>query len=183
MGLSCQDNLTGIARARLFGGLSAAAAGPLASSMANAGALEILADAGGSVTCGFLAENVFYARFSRVLSARLGEAFAMRLATLLCDTDGLSCFVDLSQLETYDLQARAAFGRVLSDEDDRFVRFDVLSWSGETRPSLFEVLNDRVSITRDADTFEKRLFKAAPTARDKLSTRPESPYRSRLLRR
>lgn len=159
------------------------AAGPLASTMANAGALEILADAGGSVTCGFLAENVFYARFSRTLSARLGEVFASRLAALLCDSDGLSCFVDLSQLDTYDLQARAAFGRVLEEEDERFVGFDVLSWPGELRPGLFQSLENRVRFTRDADTFETRLFKAAPTARDKLSARPESPYRSRLLRR
>jgi hypothetical protein len=151
--------------------------------MATAGALEMLADAGGSVTCGFLAENVFFARFGRVLSARLAEAFAARLAKLLSESEGLSCFVDFQNVETYDLQARAAFGRLLSEQHEKLVRFEVLAWSGELKPSRLDKLGDRASVTRDADTFEARLFKAAPAAREMLAPPPETPYRSRLLRR
>ena len=41
--------------------------------------LELLTDALGSVTFGWMEEGVYYARFSHCLSARVGEAFAARL--------------------------------------------------------------------------------------------------------
>ena len=40
---------------------------------------ELLTDAAGSAIFGWADEGVYYARFSRVLSARVGEAFAAHL--------------------------------------------------------------------------------------------------------
>ena len=46
--------------------------------MPYAAPLEMLADASGSVSFGWADDGVYYARFGRSLSARLGEAFAAR---------------------------------------------------------------------------------------------------------
>jgi len=74
--------------------------------------LEMLADAAGSVTFGWADEGVYYARFSRCLSARLGEAFAGRLRAAVQAAPNVKYFADGRALESYDLMARSAFVRV-----------------------------------------------------------------------
>src|SRR6478752_8890371 len=56
--------------------------------------LEMLADASGSVSFGWADDGVFYARFARSLSARLGEAFAARLRAAVLAADAIKYFGD-----------------------------------------------------------------------------------------
>ena len=76
--------------------------------------LELLTDVSGSITFGWVDEGVYYARFTRTLSARLGEAFASRLRQALPATGSIKYFADLPALETYDLLARSSYERVVT---------------------------------------------------------------------
>jgi hypothetical protein len=68
--------------------------------------LELLTDASGSVTFGWMEEGVYYARFSHCLSARLGEAFAARLRSAVQGSAPIKYYGDGRALESYDLLAR-----------------------------------------------------------------------------
>jgi hypothetical protein len=145
--------------------------------------LEMLTDAAGSVTFGWAGDRVYYARFSHSLSARLGEAFAVRLRTAALSCARLRYFADGRALESYDLLARSAFVRVVTEYRRRFEQINILSWEGESNPVLTAALGEPLHLTRDAIEFETRLLSAAPGARAKLGARAESPHRMRLARR
>jgi hypothetical protein len=146
--------------------------------MSYAAPFELLADAAGSVTFGWADEGVFYARFSRVLSARVGEAFAaqLRLAT---KGRPFKYFADAHALESYDLLARSAIVRVVSEHRRKFEQINILAWSaGELSDAFVAAMGEPLYVTRDALDFEARLLALAPRARAKLG-RPEPRHRAR----
>lgn len=139
--------------------------------------LEMLADAAGSVTFGWADEGVYYARFSRCLSARLGEVFASRLRAAVLTTPGLKYFADGRALESYDLLARSALVRVVTEHRGKFEQVTVLTWAGtDMNSSLAAALGEVLVVTKDLIDFETRLMSAAPRARRKLGAKPESPH-------
>jgi hypothetical protein len=148
--------------------------------MFQAAPFELLADAAGSVTFGWADERVYYARFSRSLSARLGETFAGRLRAAAASVTSLKYFADARELESYDLLSRSAFVRAVGEQRRKFVQIDVLWWEGaDWSDAVVAAIGDPLFVTRDALTFETRLLTAAPRARNKLASKPESRHRSR----
>jgi hypothetical protein len=142
--------------------------------------LEMLADAVGSVTFGWADLGVFYARFSRCLSARTGEAFAARLRNTARSGVRFKYFADARALESYDLIARSAFVRVVSEHRRLFEQINLLAWSGgDVSPAFMQALGEPVYVTKDPIEFEARLLGAAPRARASLAVKPESPHRTR----
>ncbi len=141
---------------------------------------ELLADAGGSVTFGWADDSVYYARFSRTLSARLGETLASRLAAAAASASSLTYFADARELESYDLSARSAILRVVNEQRAKLERLELLWWEGiDPSANVRAAFGDVLHITRDAAEFERRLTTRAPLARTKLVAKPDSPHRTR----
>ena len=147
--------------------------------------LELLTDATGSVSFGWADEGVYYARFTRSLSARLGEAFANSLRAALPATGTIKYFADGRALESYDLLARSAFVRVVTEHRRKFELISILAWAGgEVSSAYVSALGEAVIVTRDDIEFETRLLNVAPRARVKLGTGVDIRPRSRwALRR
>ena len=142
--------------------------------------LEMLADAGGSVTFGWADEGVYYARFNRSLSARLGEAFSGRLRSAVEAAPSINYFADGRALESYDLLARSAFVRVVSEHRRKFELLTLLSWAGaEINSALVKALGQPLVVAKDALEFEALLLSAAPRSRVKIGAKPESPHGTR----
>jgi hypothetical protein len=141
--------------------------------------LEILADAVGSVTFGWADHAVFYARFSRSLSGRTGEAFAARLRGTARLGLRFKYFADARALESYDLLARSAFVRVVNEHRRVFEQIHILAWDGEVSPAFVSALGPHVHVTRDPIEFQSRLLAVAPSARLALASKPESARRTR----
>ena len=148
--------------------------------MPHSAPLELLADASGSVTFGWADEGVFYARFSRCLSARLGEIFASRLRVAALSCSSLKYFADARDLESYDLLARSAFVRVVNEHRRKFEQLNVLWWNGsDVSASVLQALGQPQLVTKDAIDFEARLMACAPRARAKLGAKSAPRYSSR----
>jgi hypothetical protein len=142
--------------------------------------LELLTDATGSVTFGWADDGVFFARFTRSLSARVGEAFAARLRASLPATGTIKYFADGRSLESYDLLARSAIVRVMSEHRRQFEQIHLLAWAGgELNHSFLSALGDSVLLSRDDVDFETRLIRAAPRARAKLAAHGDARPRTR----
>jgi hypothetical protein len=142
--------------------------------------LELLTDATGSVTFGWMEEGVYYARFSHCLSARLGEAFAARLRAAAQSAAAIKYFGDGRALESYDLLARSAFVRVVTEHRRRFQSITLLPWTGgEVDKALLAALGDSIEVIKDTIDFETSLFATAPRARYKLGVKNDDRARSR----
>lgn len=143
--------------------------------------LELLTDSMGSVTFGWMEQGVYYARFSHSLSARLGEAFAARLrAAVQSPGQPIQYFADGRALESYDLLARSAFVRVVTENRRRFDRITLLSWNGaDVSGPVLAALGDLTEVTKDQIDFESRLFASSPSARYKLGAKSENRGRAR----
>lgn len=143
--------------------------------------LEMLADASGSVSFGWADEGVYYARFGRSLSARLGEAFAARLSEVARAAEGFKYFGDARSVDSYDLVARRAFIRVVSAHRPKFVELNLLWWDGDDiGERCTQALGQPLYVTRDAVDFEARLVVAAPRAKTRLlGAPPASALRAR----
>ncbi len=148
--------------------------------MSHSAPLELITDITGSVTFGWVDDGVYYARFSRCLSAKLGEAFAARLRVVAQSCSGLQYFGDARALESYDLLARSAFVRVVVEQRRKFESLTLLTWAGaEASTALIATLGDSVLVTKDPIDFESRLMARAPRARYKLGGKPDARERSR----
>ena len=146
--------------------------------MSYAAPLELITDASGSVTFGWVDEGVYYARFSRCLSAQLGEAFAARLRVVAQGSATVRYFGDARALESYDLLARSAFVRVVVEQRRKFESLTLLSWTGsDMSPAVVAAVGGAVLITKDPVDFEARLIAAAPGARYKVGAKPENQHR------
>jgi|EndMetStandDraft_4_1072995.scaffolds.fasta_scaffold689255_1 hypothetical protein len=141
---------------------------------------ELLADAGGSVTFGWADERVYYARFTRSLSARLGETFAARLRAAARSVAALKYFADARDLESYDLLARGALADVIGEQRHKFEQLTVLWWDGAApSPSAVSAMGESLYVTRDVLEFERRLAACAPRACARLGTTRDSSQRAR----
>ncbi|HKY36297.1 MAG TPA: hypothetical protein VJN18_10185 [Polyangiaceae bacterium] len=148
--------------------------------MSHSAPLELITDVAGAVTFGWIDDGVYYARFSRSLSAKLGEAFAARLRVVIQPCSTLRYFGDARALESYDLLARNAFVRVVVEQRRKFESLTFLTWAGiDASPALIETLGDDVLVTKDPIDFEARLMAHAPSARQKLGGKPDLSQRSR----
>lgn len=148
--------------------------------------LELLTDATGSVTFGWVDVGVFYARFSHGLSAELGVAYANRLQALVEKAPCIKYFGDGRALEHYDLLARSAFVRVVLAQRQKFEALDLLAWSGGVSVSARSIvgsLGQPAFATSDPNEFEARLFAMAPRARWKVEPRVERVSPRSTLRR
>lgn len=142
--------------------------------------LELLTDVSGSITFGWADDGVYYARFTRCLSARLGEAFAARLRASVPAAGTIKYFADGRAMESYDLLARSAFLRVVTEHRLKFEQITLLAWEGgEVSGAFLDVLGDAVVVAKDEIDFEARLLSAAPRARSKLGAGTEPRQRSR----
>ena len=142
--------------------------------------LELLTDSQGSITFGWIDDATYYARFSRCLSARLGEAFAAGLRAAALSRAQLRYFGDGRALESYDLVARRAFAHVIVECRRKFQEVTLLAWSGAPLDDRFvSALGKPVVVTQNALEFERRLFTCGPGARTKLASGPDSRFRSR----
>ena len=148
--------------------------------MSHSAPLELITDAAGSVTFGWADDGVFYARFSRCLSARLGNAFAARLRAAACSCASFKYFGDARALESYDLLARSAFLRVVVEQRRKFESLTLLSWAGtDLSPAFVTTLGDNVLVLKDPIDFEARLMATAPRARQKIGVKSDVRQRSR----
>jgi hypothetical protein len=152
--------------------------------MSQASPLEHITDATGAVTFGWVADRVYYARFSGSLSARLGEAFAARLKSVITSSRGVRYFADGSALESYDLRARRAFLSVVAKHRARFESLTLLGWEDpETSPAVLAPVGEGVLLTGDPYEFDRRLFTLAPHCRHRLHPHRQPSPRARWLRR
>ncbi len=132
------------------------------------GELEVMSDREGAVVIGWVAPAVLYVQFVEHLSGALGMRFAMRLERSLLAQERTHLFFDCAGLDSYDLPARDACGRVLFCHRrrvnaclllarTRVVELGMQAVAVMLGPSLMEVT------TRRPD-FIERLDRAAPTA-------------------
>jgi hypothetical protein len=137
-------------------------------------AFEVLSDDHGSVTLGWVAEDVFYTRFSGGLSAPIGMAHAARLRDLLAGVSSLSYFADSSTLSHYELLARSAFARLILENRRKFSALVMLTWSaGATHAgdAFAAAVGEPITLLTDAREFEQRLLAVAPLAKQRLDPR------------
>jgi len=135
-------------------------------------ALEVLKDEQGSVALGWVGPDVFYARFERGLSAKVGMAHVARLEEILRRVPSLKYFSDSSALTEYDLLARSAFVRLVLENRRKFSALVMLTWSAGVTPAaqaFAAAVGSPVVILADAVEFDKLLLQAAPFARHRLS--------------
>ncbi|HEX3852887.1 MAG TPA: hypothetical protein VHW01_18115 [Polyangiaceae bacterium] len=137
-------------------------------------AFEVLSDDEGSVTLGWVAEDVFYTRFTGGLSATIGMAHAARLRDLLAGVSSLSYFADSSALSHYELLARSAFARLILENRRKFSELVMLTWSvgvSHAGSAFATAVGDPITLLTDARDFEQRLVAAAPLAKQRLDPR------------
>lgn len=152
--------------------------------MSGSAPFEMITDDAGSVTFGWIDEGVYYARFARGLSSRLGAAFAARLGMAVESVSSLKYFSDARGLENFDLLARSALVRVVSRQRRKFAELTILPWAGGgPGPAMLSAIGEPLYVATDADDFERRLMAAAPRARGRLPKAPEPPRSRYGLRR
>ena len=136
--------------------------------------IETLRDNAGVVELGWVASNVFLAQFEGGLSASLGEAFAGRLREAVRGREDIEYFGDGSRVTHYDLEARSALVRVLTEQRGCFRNITVLLWQGELsgkEASVAAAVPEPIGMLTDAAEFQRRVLNAAPNARERLLKR------------
>ncbi len=130
--------------------------------------LEVLSDQNGSVAFGWAAPAVLYTRFQGGLSAETGQAHALRLGTLVAQSQTICFFCDESELKYQDLLARSAFARVILSNRRRFASLVILTWAEGVSPAthgLAASLGEQLEVLMHVKTFEARLLHKAPQAK------------------
>jgi hypothetical protein len=144
---------------------------PMTPRPVNQSALEFVKDEEGSAVIGWVGESVFYVRFRGGLSAKIGMAHLARLGAVLKEVPSLSYFCDASALQSYDLLARGAFARLVSENRHKFSSLVMLSWAASITPStraFMSALGDTAKMLTSATEFDSLLLEAAPFAKRKL---------------
>jgi hypothetical protein len=135
---------------------------------------EVLSDDEGSVTLGWVAEDVFYTRFTGGLSANIGMAHAVCLRDLLAGVSSLSYFADSSTLSHYELLARSAFARLILENRRKFSALVMLTWSvgvAHSGEAFAAAVGEPITLLTEARDFEQRLLAVAPLAKQRLDPR------------
>jgi hypothetical protein len=137
--------------------------------------MEVLGDAEGAVTFGWVDDGVLYSRFEGALSVGVGTEFAERLRIRVFEVPALKYFSDASKLESYDLLARSAFVRVVLPNRRKFTSMVMLTWAGGVSPiarAFSTVIGECVEVLTHRGEFAARLLRAAPLAGQLLDTSP-----------
>lgn len=146
----------------------------MSSSPPQSSRFEVMSDEGGSVTLGWVAEDVFYTRFTGGLSAPIGMAYAARLRELLAAVSSLRYFVDAGTLSHYELLARSALTRLILENRRKFSALVMLTWSvrvGLPGEAFAAAVGNPISLLTEASEFEQRLLAVAPLAKQRLDSR------------
>jgi hypothetical protein len=133
--------------------------------------LELVADDEGSITLGWIANGVFYARFIGAVSATLAHEHLARLESALERVSSLSYFSDARALSSYELKARHEFARTIVAHRRKFQSIVLLTWPlgvTEVTRAFASSIGEPVELLGDGRTFEARLLDVAPSARAKL---------------
>jgi hypothetical protein len=139
---------------------------------------EVLSDDEGSVTLGWVADDIFYTRFTGGLSATTGMAYAVRLRDLLSGVSSLSYFADAGTLSHYELLARSAFTRLILENRRKFSNLVMLTWSvgaSQAGEAFAAAVGSPINLLTDARDFEQRLLAVAPLAKQRLDPRMWAP--------
>lgn len=146
---------------------------------------ELLDDEEGSIAVGWAGESVIYAMVEGGLSATLGAQFADHVASLVRGMTGVHYFADAALMNRYDLLARSAFVRMALANRRCFESFTLLTWPDGGSPAaraFADALGHNVVMCTLLADFERRLLRAAPLARQRLSPasweRFESAFRT-----
>jgi hypothetical protein len=133
--------------------------------------VETLTAPEGSISVGWVGDDVLYARFQGELYSSLGVAYAARLEQLVGERKQVRYFVDGSALKTYDLLARSAIVRVLLAHRSQFASILLLNWRDASRQlaaTPLTGLGDLLEVTHDPVDFHGQLLRAAPFASHRL---------------
>jgi hypothetical protein len=154
--------------AALTAPLPAAMEAPPLHSDAQQPTLETLSRAQGQVTLGWAAPGILFASFHGRLSDELGEAYALRLVQLLDGRRGVQCFLDASDLDSFELLGRTVAMRALVTSVESLASVLVLNWAGGESPTAQNLLRKVAAVlrvTQSRAVFEAALFGLAPAAR------------------
>ncbi len=133
--------------------------------------MKTLSDRGGSVSIGWVAESVLWARSSGHLSAGLGASYAVELEQRFSRATQIRYFSDASSLESYDLLARSAVLSVLNAHRGRLLFALFLNWNGDVSAvakAIAASMGSWLETTTNRPDFEARLFREAPLAKARL---------------
>ena len=133
--------------------------------------LHMLSDTQGTVTHGFLAPNVYYARVAGYVSSKLGIDCSLQLRQHLTDTT-VTVFVDASSVEGGAFAARSAVMRALLAKRRQlhFVTILVGSEAMATRArAMAATLGRPHSVMDSPGLFQTQLIEAVPSARRKIA--------------
>lgn len=138
----------------------------------NSADLQTLTREGGSVSLGWLGNEVLWVQMSGHLSEQLASAYTMRLAELLEGRSGIQFFVDSSRLETYELSARGLATEFLLAFRTRFSRYVLLNWAGGLSSSgrnFIAALGSAFESVATPEEFGRRLRSVAPGADERIA--------------
>ncbi len=133
---------------------------------------ELLDDDDGSIAVGWAGDSVIYAMVEGGLSAPLGSRYAEHVSSLVRGLTGIHYFADLALMTRYDLLARSAFVRMALANRRCFESFTFLTWTEGVSPAaraFSDALGENVTMCTLLGDFERRLLRAAPLARQRLS--------------
>lgn len=144
-------------------------------------ALEVIADARGTIVTGFIAPGVFYLRATGEVSSSLGNRCSTLLRKHLGGTKAITCFFDCSAALGCDFGGRSAITRALVAK-----RRPELSIHALVRPgamlararSMIAILGEMVELMDDPVAYHEALQAAAPSAQSKLPPSRCIPVRS-----
>lgn len=147
--------------------------------------MELLSDKSGSISFGWVGQNVYLSRFSGVISDSLGGAHVSRLQAILEGVAEVRYFSDARDVTSYDLLARSAFVRVVLTHRKRFKELVVLTWAeglSAASQAFASAIGEPLVLLTSQSEFDRRLTLAAPRAREVLANdeakRASSPGRA-----
>jgi hypothetical protein len=134
--------------------------------------LSVLSDAQGTVTLGFLAQDVYYIRIAGHVSSKIGIELGLQLREQLGGPTAMRVFIDLASVQGGTFGARSAIMRALLATRRQLSSVAVLVGSGPsaTRARTMTAMLGRPSqIIDSAALFQVQLLEAAPSARSKIA--------------
>ena len=134
--------------------------------------MELLSDKSGSVSFGWVGQDVYLCRFAGVVSQSLGARHLDCLQAVLNETAALRYFSDARDLTSYDLLARSAFVRLVLTHRKQFKELVVLTWSeglSAASHAFASAIGEPLALLTNPAEFDRRLTQAAPRAREVLA--------------
>jgi hypothetical protein len=134
-------------------------------------ALEVIADARGTIVTGFIAPGVYYVRVIGEISSDLGIRCGVQLRRHLGGAQGVTGFFDFASALGSDFAARSAITRALLANRTSLTAIKALVTRGAMvarARAMIAILGKVAQIVEDASEFHSALLLAAPFAQAKL---------------